>query len=274
MQLNSEPQSDKSKDSLNRSFAQLHTITPLSRGLAILLFILLPFAGGYVGWMYASDSYSDTVVSSPFQTKNPDGLFSESTTTIRASGGSAVSTTEWVLKRNPFQTIQTPCEQNRFTQYNELRTATSSSSIDCAVIVMNESLVDVVTIEYCKEDCGFPDIISHHYFNGEKLKDFPRTGSEYIFDTRDVLGTYLTIAMDGIYTYDPRTDKKELVYTKQENEILVFCEGQKCTTDEPILRKINNEFLIELKVFEKKSQDDYPVGGMAAFTQIRSIKIK
>ena len=62
-----------------QQLSSLHTVTPLSKYLAIVLFVVLPFFGGYIGYVYAPEKVVevDKVVAVDREQQTPEKAASE-----------------------------------------------------------------------------------------------------------------------------------------------------------------------------------------------------
>lgn len=70
----------------NNNFNQLTTVTPLSKYLAAVLFILMPFIGGYIGYTLASDKIIEVervIIKEKPAKENEETTITIATTTIK-----------------------------------------------------------------------------------------------------------------------------------------------------------------------------------------------
>lgn len=93
MNTKPQPQPDLSVDEKNSS-SNLHTVTPLSKYLALVLFVVLPFVGGWVGYQIASENNIDASQHAPEHTvMRPDE--SDGKSAISSEPLDAVEASEW-----------------------------------------------------------------------------------------------------------------------------------------------------------------------------------
>jgi hypothetical protein len=242
-----EPQHNQRVVEASKTPHPVNQITPISKYLALALFILLPFVGGYVGWNFALLNQETNVHVHTSHTLTNEIDNSTSTPTSLVPDDKSFVLEEIIQKFSSGKDFKNrPCSESIYAQsdFNSL----DRDSLDCEQITFEGNTITVLWAS-CG-GCAEFYLGSTEYL---KLKNFPYFDA-VLYDKTEIFGEYLGLTVDEIFVYDITTDTRKNLYTAAEDESLLWCEHG-CGFDDVQLNRINGELYLDIYVYDGSITD-------------------
>ena len=226
-------------------------VTPVSKYLALALFVILPFLGGYIGYVYAPEKVVEVV--KIVEVTKTDQVNSTETNDALNSEMEFVSVTLFDIES--FK--QEDCSNNS-SFYEVFRAQSEFENFvqeltDCNVVFLNEKNQQsgdaFVLFTYpCGACAEFYALDSTNTTITSKLDSFPFFSN--VAFTLDYLPDVLFgVAADEIYRYDIRNGDRTTIYSHtNSNESLLWCEYG-CSADVQV-NVDNNQITFRVRVID------------------------
>jgi len=241
-----------SESASDRWHAPLTRVTTTSKVLAAIIFIALPFVGGYVGWQMAASSDKNLAhsVTSVLET-NVNTLAEEIGSNSQVDTSIVLEDATLVLQPvaerfNNSKEVQCPEAIHQLSRFNNL---------EINSLVCKEGLSQDIDLVMLGAGCGG---CGEHYLKTaagafRKLENFPYFMG-VLYEKNDITNSFIGVTSENIFLYDFTTDTKTNLYSANQDERLLWCEHG-CSADDQLISRVNNEIYFVTKVYDVSSGD-------------------